>query len=33
MTGWSGVFGKMPATGDFVARGLPRGAPWSLDRR
>ena len=27
----AGVFGKMPASGDFVARGLPRGAARALD--
>lgn len=28
----AGVFGKMPAAGDFVARGLPSGAAQPLDR-
>ena len=28
----AGVFGKMPAAGDFVARGLPRGAASVLDK-
>ncbi len=32
MARWTGFFGKMPATGDFVARGLPQGLRLPLDR-
>ena len=32
MNRWTGFFGKMPATGDFVARGLPPGLRAPLDR-
>jgi len=32
MQRWTGFFGKMPATGDFVARGLPAGLRLPLDR-
>jgi type VI secretion system protein ImpM len=30
VTGYAGFFGKLPSTGDFVARGLPEGfvRPW-----
>ena len=31
VTGWCGVFGKMPLTGDFVARGLPIAIRRKLD--
>ncbi len=29
---WSGVFGKTPATGDFVSRGLPQAVRRALDQ-
>jgi type VI secretion system protein ImpM len=32
MAAWAGFFGKMPTTGDFVARGLPPGLRLPLDR-
>lgn len=32
MGAWAGFFGKMPATGDFVARDLPQGLKSELDR-
>lgn len=32
MAAWAGFFGKMPATGDFVARDLPPGLRLALDR-
>jgi type VI secretion system protein ImpM len=32
MPGWTGFFGKMPATGDFVSRGLPPAVRPALDR-
>ena len=31
MTDWTGFFGKMPATGDFIGRGLPPGLRQPLD--
>lgn len=32
MADWTGFFGKMPATGDFIGRGLPPGLRQPLDR-
>ncbi len=32
MSRWTGFFGKMPATGDFVSRGLPPAVRPALDR-
>ncbi len=31
MEAWTGFFGKMPATGDFIGRGLPAGLRQPLD--